>query len=236
MTALLCLCGLSSAETLRLKPAEAAYRVVISGVPVGMEALISLGLETDGRYLLAFNIDHALLKHEEVSRFRWHNCSARPEQYHYRSSGFGIRRGGTVTFDWPALSADGDTPYPLTPDSVDAMTLAMISRCYLAAGVTEFEFKVAEPAGLRLFRYRVVGEETLETPAGVFDTIKVERLYNSRRRTFMWAARDLEFFMVRMDHIENALVRGRIEMTRFSWGQPALITEARQTPATTAND
>lgn len=205
---------------MELKPAEAAYRVVVSGVPVGMEAVIRLAVEQDGRYLLSFNVDHALLKHEETSLFRWYDCNARPDEYHYQSSGFGIRRGGDVSFDWPALTAAGNEPYPLTADTVDAMTLAMVSRCYLASGVTEFQFIVAEPRGLRRMRYRVIGNEQLETPAGTFDTIKVERIYTSRRKTFMWAARELEYFMVRMDHIENPLVRGRIELTRFAWGQP----------------
>lgn len=203
-----------------LRAADARYRVVISGVPVGMEASIILThRRTPGAFDLVFSVDHPLLKHQEQSSFEWSRCQARPHAYSYESAGFGVRRGGSVQFDWPNLAASGnDGPYTITVDTVDAVTLAMIGRCRIAYGEEQFWFRVAEPNGLKEFRYRVVGEEQLKTPAGTFDTIKVERLYpHQKRRTFMWAAPALDWFMIRMEHIENPLLRGRIELTEFTW-------------------
>ena len=224
LTVLICLFGpvLARADgDIVLRPVDAHYRVLISGVPVGMEARIAVQRHpvADSAFDILFAAEHALLHHEETSSFLWNRCQAKPYEYRYLSSGFGIRRGGQVLFDWPRLLAAGtDDVYAIPEDTVDAISLAMMARCRLARGEETFEFHVAEPQGLRLFRFRVVAREQLKTPAGTFDTIKVERLYDERgRRTYMWAAPALEYFMIRMEHIENPLLRGRIELTGIDW-------------------
>ena len=204
-----------------LRPVEARYRVVISGVPVGMEALIQLQRRTSpaAAFDIRFAVEHALLNHQESSSFTWSGCLARPYEYRYESSGFGIRRGGQVLFDWPNLVAAGtDEVYAIEEDTVDAISMAMMARCLLARGDQTLAFHVAEPQGARVLNFRVVGREPLKTPAGTFDTIKVERIYSEGgRRTYMWAAPALEYFMIRMEHVENILLRGRIELTSIEW-------------------
>lgn len=223
LTVLLCLVGPLTAvagDGIDLRPVDARYRVVVSGIPVGMEARVELASRPQSEIFdIAFSIDHPVLKHHETSAFTWQECSARPYHYSYQSKGFGISRGGQVLFDWPSLRATGnDEPYVIPPGTVDAISLAMMARCQLAIGEQALEFDVAEPQGLRHLSFRVVGRELLDTPAGKFDTIKVERIYrNGGRRTYMWAAPALEYFMIRMEHIENPLVRGKIELTSIDW-------------------
>lgn len=221
LTFLCCLFGPvhASQPDFQLRGADARYRVVISGVPVGMEAIIQLSeRKAEKAFDLNFHVDHALLSHRETSSFTWQGCQARPYAYRYDSAGFGIKRGGSVDFDWANLAAAGEQVFAITEDTLDAMSLAMVARCLLARNEQALEFIVAEPDGLKRVRYQVVGRETLKTPAGTYETIKVERVYTRKgRRTYMWAAVDLDYFMIRMDHIENPLVRGRIELTGFTW-------------------
>ncbi len=227
---LLCLHGQGQAEpAFSLDPAEARYRVRISGVPTGMEARIALQQSLGDHFQLDFTVQHPLIRHQESSQFQWHaSCHARPLGYQYQSSGFGIKRGGDVQFDWSAGQAHGSKmSYPVPLGAVDALGLAMMARCDLHRGRHAFTYAVAEPDGLTEFRYRIVGEEVLVLPAGTFHTVKLERLYpQTDRRTYMWAARELNYFMVRMDHIENAVLRGKMEMVSFSPQAPNLPATA----------
>lgn len=220
---MLCLCGHIAAETFVLRPAQAQYSVSLSGVPTGMDARIDLKEPSPSRFHIVFSVDHPLIKHQEESIFQWQpSCHARPFGYSFNSKGFGIKRGGNVDFDWQALQASGsDSEYAITDEMVDALGLAMVARCDLSVGNETLAYAVAEPDGVTDFNYKIVKRELLKTPAGTFNTIKLERIYPERgRRTFLWAAEELDYFMVRMDHIENPLVRGKMELRSFEWATP----------------
>jgi len=203
---------------LALQPAEAEYRVVVNGIPLGLNATIRLTQE-DQDYQLHFRIENRLFQHEEVATFRWHDCTAQPHHYRHASAGFGLRREGEILFDWQDREAQGSKAiYPLVDDALDALSVAMMARCNMARGDAAFSYPVAEPDGMAHYQYRSLGEENLETPAGEWDATSVERDYPERsKRSRFWAARELDYFMVRMDHQENLFVRGRIEMTSFRY-------------------
>ena len=201
-----------------LQPAEAEYRVVVNGIPLGLNATIRLTQE-DQDYQLHFRIENRLFQHEEVATFRWHDCTARPHRYRHASAGFGLRREGEILFDWQDREAQGSKAiYPLVDNALDALSVAMMARCNMARGDAAFSYPVAEPDGMAHYQYRSLGEENLETPAGEWDATSVERDYPERsKRSRFWAARELDYFMVRMNHQENLFVRGRIEMTSFRY-------------------
>lgn len=206
----------AAAERFRLAPAQASYRLVVNGLPLGLEARVDLEEESGQQWYLRFLIDSRLVYHREQSRFSWRGCQARPSDYDYLSKGFGIRRGGGVHFDWENRRAviDGNRDFDLPARAVDALAATMMARCHLARGEQELDFAVADPDGLQRYRFRVLGREALKTPAGTFDTLRLERIYaEGNQRTQLWVATDLNYFMVRMDHAENLFIRGRIELT-----------------------
>lgn len=203
----------------RLQPANASYRLVVNGIPLGLEARVNLRETGEALWQLQFLIDSRLVYHREHSRFRWQGCQARPDQYEYLSKGFGIRRGGKVDFDWTrGVAVNGeDKRFALSEQAVDSLAASMMARCHLARGDQQLDYDVADPSGLKTYHYRVIGREPLETPAGTFDTLHLERVYpEGGRRTELWVAVDLDYFMVRMDHAENPFMRGRIELTGHS--------------------
>ncbi len=213
--------GQPSPFPLQLQPAEAKYRVVVNGIPLGLSAIVRLTRENQ-RYQLHFLIENRLFRHEEVATFSWHDCAARPYHYRHASAGFGMRREGEIHFDWEKRQAQGSKAvYPLVKEALDAMSVAMVARCNMAQADQNFSYPVAEPDGMTLYQYRTLGTEDLETPAGTWKTASIEREYPDRgRRSRFWAARELDYFMVRMDHQENLFVRGRIELTAFRYLTP----------------
>lgn len=224
VTALLSLGSAGRAENFELQPAQASYRLVVNGIPLGLEARVDLKTVQERLWQLQFLIDSRLVYHREESLFRWQDCQATPSHYEYLSKGFGIRSGGTVAFDWDrnlAVNTDREN-FALPEKAVDALAATMMARCHLARGASELDYDVADPSGLKNYRYRVIGREPLETPAGTFDTLRLERIYpEGGRRTELWVAVDLNYFMVRMDHAENPLMRGRIELTGHSGRTPS---------------
>ncbi|EKF73044.1 hypothetical protein A11A3_15597 [Alcanivorax hongdengensis A-11-3] len=201
-----------------LRPAEAQYRVVVNGIPVGLKATIRLEAVQD-HYQLRFLIDNKLFRHEEISQFQWRNCYALPMHYQHASSGFGIERQGDIRFDWQqhlAIGSEGN--YSLPEAVTDALGIAMMARCKMARGDESFSYPVAEAEGLTTYQYQTLGTRELETPAGNWHVAGLERDYpEGGRRSRFWAARELDYFMVRMDHQENPFIRGRIEMTDFRY-------------------
>ncbi|MED5389031.1 MAG: DUF3108 domain-containing protein [Pseudomonadota bacterium] len=200
----------------QLQPAEAEYRVVVNGIPLGLNATVRLTREAP-HYQLHFLIENRLFRHEERATFSWRDCNAKPLHYQHASAGFGIRREGEIRFDWETGQARGSqSVYPLVEQALDAMSVAMVARCNMARADETFSYPVAEPDGMTHYRYRSLGTEDLETPGGIWSTATIEREYPERhRRSRFWAAKELDYFMVRMDHQENLFVRGRIELTSF---------------------
>ncbi len=201
-----------------LRPAEGTYRVVVNGIPVGLSATIRLEKAEPG-YRLHFTARNRLFSHEESAHFDWHNCEATPYHYQHASTGFGMQRGGEIRFDWDAEQALGSkATYALAANTLDALSVAMVARCHMANGDTAFSYAVAEPDGMTHYHYQSLGTDALETPAGTWEATGLERDYAERgRHSEFWAARELDYFMVRMDHRENPFIRGRIELTGFRY-------------------
>lgn len=201
-----------------LPEVEASYRVVVNGIPLGLNATIRLTREPD-TYRLHFKVENRLFRHEEIALFDWDNCVAKPHHYRHESAGFGINRGGEIAFDWDSGLARGSkAEYPLVADALDALSVAMVSRCNMAKADTAFAFHVAEPDGMDEYHYRALESELIKTPAGEWQASGLERDYEERgRRSRFWAARELDYFMIRMDHQENPFIRGRIELTDFRY-------------------
>ena len=201
-----------------LPEVEASYRVVVNGIPLGLNAKIRLTRETEN-YQLHFKVENRLFRHEETARFDWDNCMAKPHHYSHESAGFGINRGGEIVFDWETGTAKGSKAvYPLVAEALDALSVAMVARCNMAKADPSFAYHVAEPDGLDEYHYRALENETIKTPAGEWLATGLERDYQERgRKSRFWAAKELDYFMIRMDHQENTFVRGRIELTDFRY-------------------
>jgi hypothetical protein len=69
----------------------------------------------------------------------------------------------------------------------------------LGEGKTEVTFNIADGGKLKEYRFKVLGRETLELPAGRFDTVKITKLRdNKRRETYIWCAPELNYLPVRI--------------------------------------
>lgn len=229
---------LAAAALPALSPVVARYKVIVNGIPAGATATVEIKPATNERVEASFDVQNRFFRHHEVSRFDWHNCRVTPHEYLHEFSGLGLDRGSAITFDQArniAIETRGGKrqEIPLTANITDGLNMAMLARCRLREGNKNFVLPVIYRGERKELQFAVLGLERLETPAGTFDSVLVERHYpNGGRRTRVWVAPTLDWFMIRFEHVENAVARGSMVLTDFTIdGQrPAAVTPKRPGP------
>lgn len=141
---------------------------------------------------------------EERSQWAWHEDRIRPMQYLYRRTGGRSDRDAELIFDWEALQVENRVAgHPwvmdIPPDALDKMVVTLVLMQDLARGKQDVEYAIADGGKLKTYRFKVVGEETVNTPAGSFDTLKLERLRDDNKRyTAIWCAPELHYLPVKL--------------------------------------
>ncbi len=111
----------------------------------------------------------------ETSSGQFSDSGLRPDKYHYLRTGGNKERVAHLTFDWTANVVVNNV-----------------------AG-SQGSFDVADGGTLKQFRYKVLGRETLELPAGTFSAVKVTELRgDERRKTWVWCAPALNYLPVQI--------------------------------------
>lgn len=229
--------ALAAAGLPDLSPLKASYRITVNGVPANTAATVEVRTVGDNRHEVAFRVQNRFLRHDEVSRFEWHACKIKPLEYRHEFTGLGIERDTALLFDWHrriAIETRGQKlrEIPLADDIADGLNMAMVARCRLREGQARLDFPIIYRGERKELHFVVTGREVIETAIGTFETLVIERRYeNSRfKRTRVWVAPDLDWFMVRFEHVENPAARGSLVLTEFVRdGKPVTLKPARNT-------
>lgn len=130
----------------------------------------------------------------------------RPE--HFEETG---RRGGTrmAKFDWSAgvltlVNGKSARTVALPQGTLDQASLAYALAFRSAAG-TSFNVHVTDGRGVKQYRYREVGEETLKTPLGELRTRRFEKVRDpdDKRGFEFWLATDRHLLPVKLRYLEK---------------------------------
>ena len=71
-------------------------------------------------------------------------------------------------------------------------------------GRQNLRYTIADGGKIKDYNFEILGEETLSTPLGKLDTVKLERHKpNSRRKSTLWCAKKLEFLPVKVENVEK---------------------------------
>ncbi|MCK9488200.1 MAG: DUF3108 domain-containing protein [Xanthomonadales bacterium] len=136
-------------------------------------------------------------------RFDWHQGAIRPLHSVYDQKASLSSRRIEVHYDWAQgryrlSDRRGEHSHALPAGTGDRHGSAVTIAAHLAAGERDFVFSVPYPDGLRQWRFKVTGEETVTVPAGSFQTLRVERIrQDSDRQTTSWHAPELDYLAVR---------------------------------------
>lgn len=120
--------------------------------------------------------------------FRWRDGLPQPIRSNYRQDAAITNRTVNVSYDWNTgryrlVDRKGEHDHPLQPGTADRYGSGISIAAKLAQGATDFSLPIAYPDGVRQWRFRAVGKETVTTPAGTVQALKIERVRDDDDRT-----------------------------------------------------
>lgn len=141
-----------------------------------------------------------------VERSRWiiQQDRYKPLEYSYINTGSEQNHDVHLNFDWGAHTItntiNGD-PWrmPLVDGATDKLLYQLQLMQDLAAGKTEISYPVADGGKLKTYIVEQMGNETIRTPFGTFETVRV-RLVHGKRQTTIWCSASLGFLPVRIEY------------------------------------
>ena len=188
---------------------EASYKLEQHNLRIGT-ATIALHTDKQGHYLYEFHSQQTgwiawLMNNRlhESSRGETTATGIRPDEYHYKRSG-GRRREAHLLFDWQSMTvknhvADSHWEMDIPAGTLDKLATQLGMMIALGQDRQDVTFTVADGGTLKEYRYRVIGKETLDVPAGTFKTVKVAKLRKDiDQETIIWFAPALHYLPVRI--------------------------------------
>lgn len=203
---------LTFSATLTADPA--LYRTVYSadykGLPVSAKGIRELSRAEDGTFTLSSTATSFFSKISEVSRFKIEGQSIIPLEYQYHRTGIGKNRDAVLSFDWEKMKVLNDVqkkPWEMAIEygTLDKLLYQLAMQEELRRAYEQglpwptLEYHVADGGRLKLYQFKVLGEEFVDTPVGKIKTIKAVRIHRKNRSTTFWLAPEYDFMLVRFE-------------------------------------
>ncbi len=207
---LACTVFVSAPRAAPLPEFDASFKLSRGSLRIGTST-VTLSLDKDGHYRYETRSTPSrwiswLLKDKlhELSRGYLDATGLRPVYYHYKRSGGVREREAELHFDWDQHSVENhvdDSVWKMDiPDgTLDRLASQLGVMLALQDNKTEMAFNIADGGKLREYNFRVVARETLELPAGTFETVKLVKVRrHTKRETYIWCAPELGYLPVRI--------------------------------------
>ena len=200
-----------------LPPFTAVFSVHRNIIPLG-ELALSFNLDETGEYIYRAHTRPGMLaglfnRNEVVEESRGHLKlgMVTPRRYTYRDEDEATENSD-ILFDWASLSVDtssgGITWSQAIPvGAQDKLSQQLQVRLHLAQGRKEISYQVADGGKLKTYQFQVDGEETLETPYGPLDCLRVKRRKESRPPDYtIWFAPKLDYLPIKIERTQGERV------------------------------
>ncbi|WP_430462876.1 DUF3108 domain-containing protein [Thalassolituus sp. LLYu03] len=204
-----------------LLPFTATYRTEwkLGWFSINVDATRTLRKQPDGHWHLSFDAETGAAALRETSEFSVTNGRIQPLEYNYKASGLFNEPDRSLLFV-PNLNLVKDIRNNKTYTNAwegevhDNLTYMLQAGLDLARGDEEIAYTVFEKNKGKEFRFKVVGEEIIDTRIGKLRTVKVEQLRNKKsREVFAWYAIDRHYQLVQLRDKENGKTRYQIDIT-----------------------
>jgi hypothetical protein len=194
-------------------PYRAVYKANYKGLPISATGVRELTKLPDGTYRLSSTAKSFLASIDEETLFRLEeSAQVIPLRYQYHRKGVGRNRTAILTFDWEAMRVLNDVqdkPWQMKIEAGTQDKLSYQLAMQLALNAARHEpwpdmtYAIADGGQIKEYAFRVVGNETIDTPIGPVDTVKAVREQNPGRTTHFWLAPAYEFLLIRFEQVED---------------------------------
>lgn len=211
-----------------LKPRRDRYQVEWSGISLG-EGTISLAVEPDGCYRYTSTTDPIALVRwtygspREVSMFCLRDGQVVAEHFEYineKREDESFR----LDFDWgddevKALKGGVMTVRKLPEPAYDRFVIREAVRLWVirhAAGEApaQAEFTMVDDDRMKTYRFEIGGTENVQTPAGTFEALRVNRIDDPKRPFHYWLAPSRDYLPVKLEHLKKGKVELRMTLLK----------------------
>jgi hypothetical protein len=205
-----CVLSAPALQAASLPSFDAGFRIMNGSLRLGTNE-VSLTVNESGDYRYESHTWPSrwiswLLKQDlrEVSRGVVDHAGIRPLRYEYRRTGSRGTRNAELTFDWKNSSVVNNVAHSKWQMTIPAGTLDKLSTqlgimMELQNGAAEKTFAVADGGKLKQYAFQVLGTESVELPAGRFETVKLNRIgVSADQPTYIWCAPELHYLPVRI--------------------------------------
>lgn len=206
-----------------LQPFTATYEAKFGGFGVTAVRTLSGGPES---WRLDFSANSMFAKIEEYSRFSVQgpqDTRLQPQHYNYKKTGLGRDRHTALNFDHNKRHItniyDKDRSLNNVPKHIqDKISYQLQLALDVAAGKKNLEYRVANGKKIRHYKFRIAGNESIKTPMGMVETVKVQRVRekSAERETDIWFAPKWNYALVKLSQQEEDGKSYQITLTKLT--------------------
>ena len=147
----------------------------------------------------------------EQSRMNYDQHKIRPVKYTYERTGGKKEKNIKVDFDWhnqkiTNIVNETTMQFKLEPDILDKLMYQYVIMQDIKNNRLPFSYPIVSGRKIKVYDFRILGEETIETPLGKFNTVKIERVRkdnDSEEKTYLWCAHKLNYLPVKLENIDE---------------------------------
>lgn len=212
--------GSSTDNSALLQPFTATYEAKFSGFGVTAERKLS---GSPASWRLDFSANSMFAKIEEYSRFSQSGIQLIPQHYDYQKTGLGRDRHTALNFEADQRRVinvyDKSRSIDNAPKHIqDKISYQIQLALDIAAGKKELKYDVADGKRIRQYEFQITGKEKINTPMGLIETIKVQRVraQDAERVTDIWFAPQWNYALVKLKQQEDNGKTYQITLTKLS--------------------
>ena len=198
-----------SSNALAMSPFQASYQFAYNGKNLGSATRTLTQSGNNWSYIFSAKAI-GMASATETSRFGFSNGQINSSNFS-RTSKI-LVHSDTMTINFNPNSKTINTKKKDTPRSfawkagaLDELNAELQVREDLKAGGLKSSYLIADAKGLDSRRFVKQGTETVKTPAGTYNTIKVVLTHdNNSKSSIFWLAPQLDYAPVKMSHIDGS--------------------------------
>lgn len=205
------------AEEGALAEFEATYKLYGNGMEIGVMSRAFTQSESNSNEYIYRSETHttglaAIFYKDRIieqSKLIMIERDIRPLDYSYQRTGGKKDRIINVSFDWnnqKITNVINDTTMhmPLNNNVLDKLLYQYAIMLDLKKNNFPSAYAFVDGRKIKTYNFNLAGEEDLETPIGIFKTIKVVRHKpGSEDKTYLWCAPALQYLPIKVENIEK---------------------------------